>query len=92
MKVKKSKFKMKRYLVFADDYCIRNYGWESLKGNVDTLEEAKGIIKDGDDGCYNHDEAWFQVIDTTTGEVIAANREPYKDESFVDFPLDDPEE
>lgn len=55
---------MKRYIVFAGSDYYPGGGWGDFRGDFDTLEEARALIKT----LLDYD--WQQIVDTFTKEEV----------------------
>lgn len=55
---------MKRFLLFTGDNYYPSGGWGDFQKDFDTLEEATNYMG------HNYNVDWFQVVDSTTGEIV----------------------
>ena len=64
---------MKRFLCFASEDYAEQGGWNDLVHTADTVDEATAWLRDRmSPGSYD----WWDVIDVTTGELVANWRRP----------------
>lgn len=55
---------MKKFLLFAGETYYPLGGWEDLRGDFDSIEDAR-------DKLSGHDD-WYQIVDRHSGKVMKA--------------------
>lgn len=61
---------MKRYLLFAGDTYYPRGGFRDLRGDYDTLEEARTAAEAGEPMIAESGFDWWHIFDTETKQVI----------------------
>ena len=68
---------MKKYLVFAGDKHYPFGGMEDYKGDCDSMEEARKLIKEiiEENSLFKGGAEWWQIVDYKSMEVVCNDDE-----------------
>jgi hypothetical protein len=71
---------MLRYWVFAGATYYPSAAWEDFRGTVDSLADAEVLLTT----CVAYGLDWYQIVDSTTGVLVAADLFPHRHVSPFD--------